>query len=166
MVAHYLWADAAAMKGVCSSSARTHFLAEGTTKGNSKTSVIYRLTGLNILGTLVPPIAFRKRKGESFFSPQRSLTTNTETTSAKLPVFASTFCGRCKSSGCKGVYKICSQVRPTLRPDNTHHTKQYILLHCRCRLKRQSDSKCISDIATWKRLLRDRETLQNSFLIH
>lgn len=28
---------------------QTHFLAEGTTKGNSKTSVIHRLTGLTVL---------------------------------------------------------------------------------------------------------------------
>lgn len=84
------------------------FLAEGTTKGNSKTSVIYRLTVLNILGALVPPIVFFKRKEESFFSPQRSLTTNMETTSAKLPVFASTFGGCCKTSECIGLYKVCS----------------------------------------------------------
>lgn len=43
------------------------FLAGGTTKANSKTSVIYRLTALNISGTLVPPVAFFKGKGESFF---------------------------------------------------------------------------------------------------
>lgn len=48
-VALYLWAGAAATKGGCSCSARTPFLAEGTTKGNSKTSVIHRLTGLNVL---------------------------------------------------------------------------------------------------------------------
>ena len=105
------------------------FLAKGTTKGNSKTSVIYRLTGLNVLGTLVPPIIFFKRKGESFFSPQRSLTTNAETSSPKLPVFASTFCGCCETSDCKGLSKVCSQVCPTLRPDNTHCTK-LIIFHC------------------------------------
>lgn len=64
-VALYLWADAAGTKGGRSCSARTHFLAEGTTEGNSKTSVIHRLTGLNVLWALVPPSYFR-RKGESF----------------------------------------------------------------------------------------------------
>lgn len=64
-VALYLWADAAATEGGCSCSARTHFLAEGTTKGNSKTSVIHRLTGLNVLWALVPSSRFR-RTGKSF----------------------------------------------------------------------------------------------------
>lgn len=66
-VALYSWADAAAAKGGCSCSARTHFLAEGTTKGNSGTSVSHKLTGLNVLWALVPPSFFR-RKGKSFFT--------------------------------------------------------------------------------------------------
>lgn len=90
----YLWAGAAATKGGCSCSARTHFFAEGTTKENYKTSVIHRLTRLNVLWALVPPSFFR-RKGKSF-SPQISLTINTESTPVKPSGFALTLC--CKTS--------------------------------------------------------------------
>lgn len=66
------------------------FLAEQTTKGNSTTTVIYRLTGYNILATFSPSLR-GKEKGVS--SPQRPLATNAETTSAKLPIFAFAFWG-------------------------------------------------------------------------
>lgn len=108
------------MRGVCPSCTRTERTEKGrTTKGSSKTSVIYGLTGLNILGTPVPPIIVLRRKGERFFFPSEALTTNTET-SAKLPVFASTFRGCCKTPDGEGLSEVCSQV---LRPGNTHWTK-------------------------------------------
>lgn len=110
------------MKGACSSSARTHFLAEGTTKGNSKTSVIYRLSGL-ILGTLVPCITFFKRKGERF-SPLRRPWQQIQRQHLQNHRYLSLLSAATgKISDCKGLDKVCSQVRPTFWPDNTRRAK-------------------------------------------
>lgn len=57
-----------AMKGVCSSSTRTHFWLKELQRETQKICVTYRLTGLNILGIHVSLLIFCKRKGESFYS--------------------------------------------------------------------------------------------------
>lgn len=72
---------------------------------------------------MCPCLSSAREKAKAFIhSPLRSLSTNTET-SAKPHAFVSTFCDCCKTSDCKGLCKVHSQVCPALRPDNTHRSE-------------------------------------------
>lgn len=73
----------------------------------------------------MPPIAFFKGKGESFFFFLPSEVPD-NTHGDNLPAFASTFGGRCKTADCEGLSEVRSQVRPTLGPRNTHRTQLHL----------------------------------------